>query len=59
MWAQTWSNIGHFIKPYPDTANIDVTQSMVDKGWTPTTMMEKIDEFYQSLGLPKMPKVRT
>jgi len=55
MWAQTWSNIADIVKPFPDKPNINVTEEMVKQGWTQTKMFQKAEEFFQSMGLDKMP----
>lgn len=54
MWAQSWSNIGDLVMPYPDKPSIDVTKAMKEQKWTPKTMFEKADAFFQSLGLEPM-----
>ena len=58
MWAQSWSNLGDLLRPYPNKPDIDVTDEMVKQGWTPKIMFEKADEFFQSMGLDPMPKVK-
>ena len=58
MWAQSWNNLGDLVKPYPNKPSVDVTDAMVRKGWTAKKMFEKADEFFQSMGLPEMPRVR-
>ena len=55
MWAQTWENIADLVKPYPDKPSIDVTEAMVEKGWTPKIMFEKADDFFHSLGMMRAP----
>ena len=55
MWAQQWNNIADLVKPYPDKPSIDVTEAMVKQGWTPRIMFEKADDFFQSLGLRRVP----
>jgi len=55
MWAQQWNNIADLVKPYPDKPSIDVTEAMVKQGWTPKVMFEKADDFFQSLGLRRVP----
>ena len=57
MWAQSWNNLGDLVKPYPNKPSIDVTDAMVKQGWTAKIMFQKADEFFQSMGLPEMPKV--
>jgi len=55
MWAQSWSNIADILKPYPSKPSINVTGEMIRQGWTPTKMFQKADDFFQSMGLDKMP----
>merc|ERR1711970_954039 len=55
MWAQSWSNIADIVKPYPEKPSINVTGEMIRQGWTQTKMFQKADEFFQSMGLDKMP----
>merc|ERR1712106_912532 len=55
MWAQSWSNIADILKPYPNKPSINVTGEMIKQGWTPTKMFQKADDFFQSMGLDKMP----
>jgi peptidyl-dipeptidase A len=57
MWAQSWNNIADMLTPYPEKPSIDVTEEMKKQGWTATTMFQKADEFFQSLGLEPMNKV--
>jgi hypothetical protein len=56
MWAQSWSNIADILKPYPSKPSINVTGEMLKQGWTPTKMFQKADDFFQSMGLDKMPE---
>lgn len=55
MWAQSWNNIADIVKPYPEKPSINVTGEMIRQGWTQTKMFQKADEFFQSMGLDKMP----
>merc|ERR1719184_44994 len=55
MWAQSWNNIADIVKPFPEKPSINVTGEMVKQGWTQTKMFQKADEFFQSMGLDKMP----
>lgn len=50
MWAQSWVNLYEQFKPF-DTALVDVTTKMVEKGYTPLKMFEESNNFYLSLGL--------
>ncbi|XP_023569948.1 angiotensin-converting enzyme isoform X1 [Octodon degus] len=55
MWAQSWDNIYDMVVPFPDKPNLDVTSTMVEKGWNATHMFRVAEEFFTSLGLLPMP----
>ncbi|XP_043859649.1 angiotensin-converting enzyme-like [Dromiciops gliroides] len=55
MWAQSWGNIYDMMVPFPDKPNLDVTNTMVQKGWNATHMFRVAEEFFTSLGLLPMP----
>ncbi|XP_023585205.1 angiotensin-converting enzyme-like [Trichechus manatus latirostris] len=55
MWAQSWENIYDIVVPFPDKPNLDVTSTMVQKGWNATHMFRVAEEFFTSLGLLPMP----
>ncbi|XP_037347809.1 angiotensin-converting enzyme isoform X1 [Talpa occidentalis] len=55
MWAQSWENIYDMVVPFPDKPNLDVTSTMVQKGWNATTMFLVAEQFFTSLGLEPMP----
>ncbi|KAI2658755.1 hypothetical protein H4Q32_016885 [Labeo rohita] len=55
MWSQTWNNIYNMMVPFPDKPSIDVTHTMVDKGYNATHMFRVSEEFFTSLGLIEMP----
>lgn len=54
MWAQNWNNLATELRPFPQKPSLDVSQAMVDAGWTPKIMFQKADEFFQSMGLEAM-----
>ncbi|XP_055703500.1 angiotensin-converting enzyme-like isoform X2 [Phlebotomus papatasi] len=56
MWGQTWSEIAQILVPYPDKKLLDVTDEMVKQGYTPVSMFQKGDEFFQSLNMTKLPQ---
>ncbi|XP_038634663.1 angiotensin-converting enzyme [Scyliorhinus canicula] len=56
MWSQDWSNIYDMMIPFPDKANIDVTDTMVAKNWNVTYMFRESERFFTSLGLIPMPQ---
>ncbi|XP_074116979.1 angiotensin-converting enzyme-like isoform X1 [Sminthopsis crassicaudata] len=55
MWAQSWENIYDMVVPFPNKPNLDVTNTMVQKGWNATHMFRVAEEFFTSLGLLPMP----
>ncbi|OCT62272.1 hypothetical protein XELAEV_18043355mg [Xenopus laevis] len=55
MWSQQWNNIYDMMIPFPDKTNIDVTNTMREKGWNATHMFRVSEEFFTSLGLLEMP----
>ncbi|KAM9296895.1 LOW QUALITY PROTEIN: angiotensin-converting enzyme [Gastrophryne carolinensis] len=55
MWAQQWNNIYDMMIPFPDKTNVDVTNTMREKGWNATHMFRVSEEFFTSLGLLEMP----
>ncbi|XP_056673032.1 angiotensin-converting enzyme isoform X2 [Monodelphis domestica] len=55
MWAQSWENIYDMVVPFPGKPNLDVTSTMVEKGWNATHMFRVAEEFFTSLGLLPMP----
>uniref|UniRef100_A0A1L8DR16 Angiotensin-converting enzyme n=1 Tax=Nyssomyia neivai TaxID=330878 RepID=A0A1L8DR16_9DIPT len=56
MWGQTWSEVAPILVPYPEKKLLDVTDEMVKQGYTPLSMFQKGDEFFQSLNMTKLPK---
>ncbi|XP_072926854.1 angiotensin-converting enzyme isoform X1 [Hemitrygon akajei] len=56
MWAQQWNNIYNLMIPFPNKANIDVTDMMVKKNWNATHMFRVSEKFFTSLGLIEMPQ---
>ncbi|CAI9581972.1 unnamed protein product [Staurois parvus] len=55
MWSQTWNNIYDMMIPFPGKTNVDVTDTMREKGWNATHMFRVSEEFFTSLGLLEMP----
>nr|XP_006816593.1 PREDICTED: angiotensin-converting enzyme-like [Saccoglossus kowalevskii] len=56
MWAQDWANIGDLVMPYPDSPTIDVTDSLIEQGYTVDDMFQLSEEFFVSLGLIPSPE---
>uniref|UniRef100_A0A673G0M1 Angiotensin-converting enzyme n=1 Tax=Sinocyclocheilus rhinocerous TaxID=307959 RepID=A0A673G0M1_9TELE len=55
MWSQTWNKIYNMMIPFPDKPNVDVTDTMVAKGYNATHMFRVAEGFFTSLGLLEMP----
>lgn len=55
-WAQNWQNIFDLLKPYPAAMASDITGEMRRQNWTVMRMFKTAEEFFTSLGLPKMTK---
>ena len=56
MWAQQWSGIYDIVKPPTAPVQYDVTQRLVEKGYTPIKMVETAEAFFVSLGLDPLPQ---
>ena len=57
--AHSLGKLAKLVKPYPDKPDIDVTDAMKEKGWTPKIMFQKADDFFQSMGMEPMTDVNT
>jgi len=55
MWAQGWGFIYDLIEPYPGIAEIDVDTTLKTKNYSPQEMVRSAENFYASLGMPRMP----
>lgn len=56
MWAQQWSGIYDIVQPPTAPVQYDVTQRLVEKGYTPVKMVETAEAFFVSLGLDPLPQ---
>lgn len=56
MWAQQWNNIYSWTVPYDGVPSVDVTENMRTnpKFNEPKKIWRAAEEFYTSIGLPKM-----
>ncbi|KAM6943565.1 LOW QUALITY PROTEIN: angiotensin-converting enzyme 2 [Xenentodon cancila] len=54
MWGRFWTNLYSLVVPYPDKPDIDVSQTMVEKGWTEIRLFEEAEKFFMSVGLYEM-----
>lgn len=55
MWAQQWGMIYNDLVPYPEATSIDIGPVMQAKNYTARKLQEISEEFFISLGFPKMP----
>jgi peptidyl-dipeptidase A len=55
MWAQGWSFIYDLMEPYPGVADIDVDTTLKTKNYSPQEMVRSAENFYVSLGMPRLP----
>jgi len=55
MWAQSWEGILPLVAPSGSEAGYDLTQILVDRGTTAVDMVRYAEQFFVSLGLPKLP----
>ncbi|KAF7656047.1 hypothetical protein LDENG_00046830 [Lucifuga dentata] len=54
MWGRFWTNLYSLSVPYPDKPNIDVSKTMVEKGWNEIQLFKEAEKFFMSVGLYKM-----
>ncbi|XP_022084569.1 angiotensin-converting enzyme-like isoform X2 [Acanthaster planci] len=55
MWSQSWLNILDLMLPFENAPSVDITPVLVREGYNAKRMFEVSDEFFESLGLIKMP----
>lgn len=56
MWAQSWRYIYELVAPYPAGASLDVDGALRAKGYSPREMVRSAENFYVSLGMPRLPE---
>ncbi|XP_033759589.1 uncharacterized protein LOC117341835 [Pecten maximus] len=56
MWAQSWDNLYDIMQPFKNKTGIDVTRAMVSQNYTVDKMFKDSEEFFISLGFPKLRK---
>lgn len=54
MWGQDWSSLINLF--VPDGERIDLDVSMKKKMWSISDMVRQAEDFYVSLGFPKLPR---
>lgn len=55
MWSQSWGFIYDLIEPYPGVADLDVDSTLKKKNFSPQEMVRSAENFYVSLGMPRLP----
>jgi peptidyl-dipeptidase A len=55
MWAQEWAPIYDLIEPYPGVGDVDVDATLKTKNFSPQEMVRSAENFYVSLGMPRLP----
>lgn len=56
MWAQQWAEIYPLVEPYPGVSDLDVTAALVKQKYDPVKITRSAENFYVSLGFPKLPE---
>ena len=56
MWSQGWSFIYDIMEPYPDAPGMDVDAVLEEKNYSPEDMVRSAEDFYVSLGMPRLPE---
>ena len=55
MWSQTWGEIYDLAEPYAGIAELNVTGAMQEQELSAAYMTELAEDFFVSLGMPKLP----
>lgn len=55
MWAQQWGEIYPLVEPYPGATDVNVTAALVKQKYDPVKITQSAENFYVSLGFPKLP----
>ena len=56
MWAQQWDTLFDLLEPYPGVSSLDVTGALKSQGWDAIRMTKSAEDFYTSIGFPKLPQ---
>jgi len=54
MWAQAWDSVYERIKPF-DTKPLDITPTLIKKGYNTERMFKESEAFFTSIGWQKLP----
>jgi peptidyl-dipeptidase A len=55
MWAQEWAPLYDLLEPYPGVSDLDVDSTLKTKNYSPQEMVRSAENFYVSLGMPRLP----
>ena len=55
MWAQGWSSLYDLMEPHSGVGDIDVDSTLKTKNYSPQEMVRSAEDFYVSLGMPRLP----
>ena len=55
MWAQGWASLYDLMEPYSGVGDIDVDSTLKTKDYSPQEMTRSAENFYVSLGMPRLP----
>jgi peptidyl-dipeptidase A len=55
MWAQQWGEIYPLVEPYAGVSDINVTSALQKQKYDPVRITQSAENFYVSLGFPKLP----
>ena len=55
MWAQEWGFIYDIMEPYPGVSDFDIDTTLKTKNYSPQEMVRSAENFYVSLGMPRLP----
>ena len=55
MWAQGWSSLYDLMEPFPGVGDVDVDTTLKTKNFSPQEMVRSAENFYVSLGMPRLP----
>lgn len=55
MWAQEWGFIYDIMEPFPGVSDLDIDSTLKTKNYSPQEMVRSAENFYVSLGMPRLP----
>ncbi|MFQ5608674.1 MAG: M2 family metallopeptidase [Woeseiaceae bacterium] len=55
MWAQSWNFLYDILEPYDGVADLDVDSTLQTRNYSPEEMVRSAENFYVSLGMPRLP----